>query len=95
MRIVQESRLFKRDKRRIDRSGKYSSAMEKRFKPAVVALANDEPLDSSYYDHALKGEMKGLRECHILFDLLLVYRYVGDDVLLLERLNTHSEALGL
>ena len=69
--------------------------MKNRFEPAVIALANDEPLDSSYCDHALKVEMKGLRECHILFDLLLVYRYMGDDILLLERLNTHSEALGL
>ncbi|MBQ4431325.1 MAG: type II toxin-antitoxin system mRNA interferase toxin, RelE/StbE family [Synergistaceae bacterium] len=67
--------------------------MEKRFKPkpALVALFNDEPLAPSYYDHPLKGEMKG----HILFDLLLLYRYDNDDVLYLEALNTHSEALGL
>ena len=95
MRKVQESRRFQRDKKRIERSGRYVSALEKRFKPAVASLANDEPLDSSYYDHELKGEMKGFRECHILFDLLLVYRYIGDDILILERLNTHSEALGL
>lgn len=95
MRNVLESRRFLRDKKRIGRSGRYSSALEKRFKPAIAALVNDEKLDSSYYDHPLKGEMQGFRECHILFDLLLVYKYIGDNVLWLERLNTHSEALGL
>lgn len=69
--------------------------MEKRFKPALAALVNDEQLDPSYYDYPLKGNRQGARECHILFDLLLVYWYEGDDVLYLDRLNTHSEALGL
>ncbi|MBR1437177.1 MAG: type II toxin-antitoxin system YafQ family toxin [Synergistaceae bacterium] len=95
MRKILESKKFRRDRKRIDRSGKYAEAVEKRFIPAVIALANDEQLDSSYYDHALKGDMKGRRECHILFDLLLIYWYEGDDVLWLDRLNTHSEALKL
>ena len=95
MRTIRQSKEFKQNKRKLDRSGRYHDVMEKRLKPALIALANDEKLDLSYYDHPLKGTMKGRRECHILFDLLLVYRYEGDDVLYLEKLNTHSEALGL
>ncbi len=95
MRRIEETSKFKRDKKRIERSGKYGEAIQKRFIPAVIALANDEPLDYSYHDHALIGDMQGRRECHILFDLLLVYRLEGDDVLYLDRLNTHSEALRL
>ncbi|MBR0151729.1 MAG: type II toxin-antitoxin system YafQ family toxin [Synergistaceae bacterium] len=95
MRTIRQSKEFKHNKRKLDRSGRYHIAMEKRLTPALIALANDEPLDPSYYDHPLKGEMKGHRECHILFDLLLLYRYEGDDVLYLEALNTHSETLGL
>ena len=95
MRTIKQSKEFKHNKRKLDRSGRYRNVMGKRLAPALIALANDESLDSSYYDHALKGDMKGRRECHILFDLLLVYRYEGDEVLYLEALNMHSEALGL
>ena len=38
-------------------------------------MANDSPLDVKYRDHALTGDMAGLRECHIRPDLLLIYRY--------------------
>ncbi len=69
--------------------------MEKRFKPALAALVNDEQLDPSYYDHPLHSDMEGSRECHILFDLVLVYWKVDDDLLILDRLGSHSEALGL
>lgn len=27
-------------------------------------LPNDEPLESKYKDHALKGKLKGIRDCH-------------------------------
>ena len=39
--------------------------------------------------------MKGYRDCHITFDLVLVYKYEGDDVLVLEDLGSHSKVLGL
>lgn len=95
MRKIIQAKKFRQDLKRIKRSGRYKNAMEKRFSPAVFALQNDLPLDSSYYDHELIGQMKGRRECHILFDLLLVYRKIGDDILYLDMLSTHSEALGL
>ena len=69
--------------------------MKERFAPAVVALLKDEPLDASYHDHALSGDMKGYRKCHIRPDLLLVYRYVGEDWLILERLGSHAELFGM
>lgn len=93
MRRLEESNSFKRDKKKILRSGRYGSAIEKRFKPAVIALMNDIPLDRSYYDHPLHGDLEGCRECHILFDLLLVYRKVDDDLLILDRLDSHSRTV--
>ncbi len=95
MRRIKESKNFKRDMKKLERSGKYSEAVKKRLKPAIVALMNDETLDSSYYDHQLIGNMQGSRECHILFDVVLIYWLIGDDILYLDRLNTHSEALRL
>ncbi|MBQ7154505.1 MAG: type II toxin-antitoxin system YafQ family toxin [Synergistaceae bacterium] len=95
MRHVKESRTFKRDKKRIDRSGQYGRAMRERFIPAVLTLANDGMLDYSYHDHELIGKKKGIRECHILPDLLLMYRYEGDNTLWLEGLGSHAELFGM
>lgn len=94
MRRIEQSSIFKRQKKRIDRSGGYRSVMETRFKRAVLTLANDMELDYSYHDHDLHGNWEGYRECHLAFDLLLVYRY-EDNSLILERLGSHSEVLGL
>lgn len=44
-----------------------------------LLLAQDkETLKQRYKDHALKGNMKGLRELHIEGDWLLVYRIEND-----------------
>ena len=91
MRELKQSAKFKKDRKHVERSGQYGRVMKERFKPAVLALLNDEPLDISYWDHPLKGDMQGSRECHLSFDFLLVYRYEGDDILWLERLGSHSE----
>ena len=95
MRRIMEASDFKRAKRRIERSGRYADAVKERLAPAEKMLAYDRPLDYSYHDHALRGDMEGSRECHIKPDLLLVYRYEGDDILWLEKLGSHSEVFGL
>ena len=95
MRNIEETGNFKRAKRRIEKGGRYRKAIKERFIPALIKLANDIPLDYSYHDHALTGDMEGYRDCHITFDLVLVYKYQGDDVLVLEDIGTHSEVLGV
>ncbi len=39
--------------------------------------------------------MKDRCECHLAFDLVLVYKMTGDDILFLPNIGSHSEALGL
>ncbi len=58
----------------------------------IELLANGKPLDEKNRDHALSGDYKGCRECHIEPDWLLVYE-IFDDVLVLSlsRLGSHSE----
>jgi mRNA interferase YafQ len=59
---------------------------------AVNLLAADEPLPQRYFDHALTGEWKEFRDCHLRPDLVLIYRKPGDDGSLeLVRLGSHSE----
>ena len=63
---------------------------------AVIAdLANGVPLPEKNSDHALGGNWVGHRECHILPDWLLIYRFDGDVlVLTLTRTGTHSDLFG-
>ena len=42
-----------------------------------------------YKDHALTGNYKGFRDCHIKPDLVLIYRVQSDTVDLV-RLGSHS-----
>lgn len=44
--------------------------------------------------HALKGDMKGLLECHLPFGKLLVWKLNGS-VVTLERIGTHHQLFGL
>ncbi|MDQ1263746.1 MAG: mRNA interferase YafQ [Campylobacterota bacterium] len=44
-------------------------------------------------DHALKGNWKDFRECHLGGDMLLVYAKIDNEIIL-TRIGTHSEIFG-
>lgn len=58
----------------------------------VNKLANGEELPERNRDHALTGNYKGCRECHIKPDWLLIYQ-IGDKelILYLTRTGTHAD----
>jgi len=58
----------------------------------VSKLANGEVLPAKYRDHALKGNRRGYRDCHIQNDWILVYK-IDKTVLTLVLLETgtHSD----
>ena len=87
MRIIEWTTAFKRDFKKI---GTFESA----FVEALWKLANDETLPERFCDHALTGEWKDFRDCHIRPDLILMYRKSDVNRLQLVRLGSHSE-LGL
>lgn len=72
----------------------HRETLESDFIAVVTALVNDQPLAEKYRDHALMGDWKDFRDCHIKPDLVLIYRKPDDAVLQLVRLGSHSE-LGL
>ena len=55
-------------------------------------LERGERLDPKYKDHALKGDLKGLRDCHIRFDLVLIYE-IDEEILILSalRIGKHNK----
>ena len=58
----------------------------------VDMLQNGESLDAKYCDHALTGDYKGHRECHIQPNWLLVYRINDNDLILtLVATGTHAD----
>lgn len=58
----------------------------------IERLSKNQKLDATFRDHELIGNFKGVRECHIAPDWLLLYEYIKDiNVLVLHRLGTHAE----
>lgn len=79
---------FKKD---LKLAEKQKKDLDKLF-TVVEILASGEALPQKYRDHALTGKFRGVRECHIDPDWLLIYEYVNDVlVLMLNRLGSHSE----
>ncbi len=54
-------------------------------------LADDKPLPERYRDHAMTGEWKDFRDCHLRPDLVLIYQKPDDQSLVFVRLGSHSE----
>ncbi len=66
------------------------------MKTVIRLLSEGTVLPTEYRDHALSGNYKGFRECHIEPDWLLIYEINDDPLYLyLTRTGTHSELLGL
>lgn len=84
MLIIRQTNIFEKDVKRCQKRG-YD--MEK-LKSVILTLAKPASLDSKYKDHQLVSSM--YRDCHILPDWLLLYRYDGD-ILELYRTGTHSD----
>jgi mRNA interferase YafQ len=90
MRKIERTKAFKKDFRRALTAPKHRDLDN--LLPAVLALlATDTPLPAKYVDHPLKGGWKDFRDCHVKPDLVLIYRKVGNEVLQLVRLGSHSE----
>jgi mRNA interferase YafQ len=68
MRKVSQVRQFSRDLKRVAKRGK---SLDK-LKRIVTLLAQDEPLEPRHRDHALTGNWKRSRDCHIEPDWLLI-----------------------
>ncbi len=93
MRTIERTGQFKRDYKR-EAKGLHRATLENDFISVLTALATDQPLPEKQRDHALSGDWKDHRDCHLKPDLVLIYRKPDDVRLQLVRLGSHSE-LGL
>lgn len=84
------SNKFKKDVKKAQKQGLSLNKLNE----VVEKLAACIPLDKKYRDHALLGNYKGFRECHIEPDWLLIYRQDIDVLeLFLFRTGSHSDLL--
>ena len=93
MRRIERTAQFKRDYKR-EKRGRHRTWIDEALLQYVEWLAKDEQLPEHARDHALSGEWKDFRDCHVRPDLVLIYSKLDDDTLQLVRLGSHSE-LGL
>lgn len=90
MRTIDRLGKFKRDWKR-ESKGPHRSSLETEFIQILNLLTTDQPLEPRYRDHALTGNWKDHRDCHIKPDLVLIYRKPDDETLQLVRLGSHTE----
>lgn len=83
---VKNSGQFKKDYKKCIKRGLNMDLL----KSVVAVLAIPEQLQEKNRDHNLTGNYVGYRECHVLPDWLLIYRYSGE-YLELVRTGTHSD----
>ena len=86
MRQAQTTGQFDRDYSNVVKRGKKIDKLDS----VMMKLINEEPLPPRNREHALKGNFKGFRDCHIEPDWLLIYKVEGD-VITFERTGTHSD----
>jgi len=94
MRTIERSSAFKRDYKRAKASPRHAKDVESLVSAVVALLLSGQVLPENRRDHRLGGDWAGYRECHIMPDLLLIYRKPDADTLRLARLGSHSELFG-
>lgn len=79
---------FKKQYKKVYKQGKDIDKVDS----IINKLAKREELDSKYKDHKLISNKYYIdcRECHIEPDLLLIYQYDNNDLLLIS-IGSHSE----
>ena len=80
------TRQFERDLQRMLKRGKDAD----KLKLVITTLVDEEPLAERYRDHALVGNYRGRRECHVDPDWLLIYKLFEDEIIF-ERTGSHSD----
>jgi len=86
MRRVRQQARFRHDLKRQKRRGKDVEELI----VVVELLAQEGELPAGYHPHRLTGEWKGVWECHIEPDWLLIYDVTPEEVLLI-RTGTHLD----
>ena len=84
---VRKTSRYKKSLKRMLKRGKDIS----KIVDVVRILATGETLPPQYRDHALSGDLAGLRDCHVENDWVLFYK-IEDNILILALVDTGTRA---
>lgn len=88
-----QTKKFKTSYKKLLKSGRFNSG---EFEKVIEFLGNGSELPEKYYDHMLRGNLSGQRECHIRGDILLIYEIeLETKTVYLGNIGTHSQLFGL
>ena len=87
MRALVRTSKFKRDYKREKRTDAQLDAV---FVPVLEILMGNDPVPERLQDHALGGNRKSYRDCHVRPDLVLIYA-ISSETLTLVRIGSHSD----
>lgn len=84
-----KNKKFKKSFAKVSRDKNFK---ESEFEHVLETLLLGKVLEPKYKDHKLNGEYLGYRECHVQNDVLLIYFYEKDMlVLILIDIGSHSD----
>lgn len=86
-RVLKPTSQYKKDLKKAKKRGKNLEDA----KAVTLLLQQNKPLPKRYKDHALVGNWKPCRECHIEPDWLLIYDTSDPDYLVLIRTGSHAD----
>ncbi len=79
---------FEKDYTKMEKRGKDINKLN----AIMQKLINEDPLEPKHRDHALKGNFKDRRECHIEPDWLLIYKTNAQEkMIIFERTGSHAD----
>ncbi len=84
--ILRPTTQFKRDVKRMKKRNKDIAKLES----VIRSLVQGQPLAAHHADHALAGELKGARDCHIEPDWILIYKRDSSEWILF-RTGSHAD----
>lgn len=91
MREIRKSSQLKKDFKRIKNDQNRVNALFH----IIEILEQGKTIPIEFNLHLLKGEFKGIMECHIETDFLLMWIDEDEDIVRLLRLGSHSELFGM
>lgn len=86
MRTIEIRSSYKRDLKQVIKQGWDKNAIS----AVITQLLQDEILSPQLKDHALIGDYKDFRECHIKGDLVIIYQR-DSEILKLFRIGRHQD----
>lgn len=94
MRTAKLTKRFRRDYAKMKRSGRRIAKLH----AVMDRLVEGKPLPPQSNDHALHGEWKALRDCHIEGDWVLLYELgidaAGNETVIFHATDTHENLFG-